>query len=723
LRYSGLLPLALLAIVSLTSSRAAAKFVLAETPTPSIDTEAYARLSLNLLGPVIGPIFDEPLTPGLSSSAEAFNFDDNPPVNGGYLFIPPDPYCAAGPEHVLNVGNVYIEWRVKNPLVVAPQAKMSLETLFAGTPGMLPPTVPTNMFDPKCIYDQYNERFIVVILQRVTSPALDSRILIAVSKTSDPNAGWWRHSINSLLIIGGVARWADYPGLGVDDDALYVTNNMFSAAGAFGGSRLWIIQKAGAYAGPDGNISQAVYDYYGATGNSTLSTTSMPAHMYGPSPAASTGTFVVATGYTDGTNEAVAVTRVDDPTGVVSFNFQILSVGNTTANPAAVPAASQLGTGRTIATIPLRCMNAVWRNSNLYAANTLRPDGGVDGTQATAHWYRLDTTNLAALAVADQGDIGGEDLGVGTHTWIPQVMVDQCDNMAVGFAASNTGIYAGAYFALRLASDPAGTIGNSSALALGTDYYIRTFSSSMTAASRWGDYSGLALCPVDEATFWVYNEYACTRGTPTTVGGVTEDGRWCTRVGSFVICQPVSAVISFFDARPSEGGVTLRAEFRSNLGVEAVNVYRGVGDGDVRLIETVYGGGESFAYVDRTARPGETYTYQIGVRDPDGEFLSPTVKVTVAGLGVALDQNVPNPFNPTTTISFTLPQRELVTLSIYDAAGTLVRTLVNEVRGYGKNEVTWDGRDNAGATVGSGVYFYRLTAGKFSESKKMVMLK
>ena len=64
-----------------------------------------------------------------------------------------------------------------------------------------------------------------------------------------------------------------------------------------------------------------------------------------------------------------------------------------------------------------------------------------------------------------------------------------------------------------------------------------------------------------------------------------------------------------------------------------------------------------------------------------------------------------------------------MTLAIYDANGRLVRTLVNEVEGYGAHEVTWDGRDDNGATVGSGVYFYRLQAGKLTESKKMVLLK
>jgi hypothetical protein len=101
------------------------------------------------------------------------------------------------------------------------------------------------------------------------------------------------------------------------------------------------------------------------------------------------------------------------------------------------PSASQLGSARTIATVALRVMNAVWRNNNLYTCHTIRPPvGSPEVNEATAHWYRLGTLNLAALGVADQGNVSAEDLGVGTHTFMPAVMVDVCDNMAVGFAAS-----------------------------------------------------------------------------------------------------------------------------------------------------------------------------------------------------------------------------------------------------------------------------------------------
>jgi hypothetical protein len=86
-----------------------------------------------------------------------------------------------------------------------------------------------------------------------------------------------------------------------------------------------------------------------------------------------------------------------------------------------------------------------------------------------------------------------------------------------------------------------------------------------------------------------------------------------------------------------------------------------------------------------------------------------------------LTQNYPNPFNPTTRISFGLSAPEHVSLRIYDAAGRLVRVLINEERLAGRYEVAWDGRDSNGRTVSSGIYFYRLTAGSFEETRKMVL--
>jgi hypothetical protein len=90
----------------------------------------------------------------------------------------------------------------------------------------------------------------------------------------------------------------------------------------------------------------------------------------------------------------------------------------------------------------------------------------------------------------------------------------------------------------------------------------------------------------------------------------------------------------------------------------------------------------------------------------------------------SLSQNRPNPFNPTTTIEFSLKERANVQLKIYNVAGQLVRTLVNEARTPGEvHTATWDGRNDAGQSVSSGVYFYKLVAGSFVQTKKMVLLK
>jgi hypothetical protein len=88
-----------------------------------------------------------------------------------------------------------------------------------------------------------------------------------------------------------------------------------------------------------------------------------------------------------------------------------------------------------------------------------------------------------------------------------------------------------------------------------------------------------------------------------------------------------------------------------------------------------------------------------------------------------LAQNYPNPFNPTTSIEFTLPARGPVSLDVFNLVGQRVRTLVSDFKSAGKHSVIWDGTSDAGQTVSSGVYFYRLSTASFTTSRKMVLLK
>lgn len=104
--------------------------------------------------------------------------------------------------------------------------------------------------------------------------------------------------------------------------------------------------------------------------------------------------------------------------------------------------------------------------------------------------------------------------------------------------------------------------------------------------------------------------------------------------------------------------------------------------------------------------------------------LSETVTAARSGMPprAALFQNVPNPFNPATTIAFDLPARATVSLRVYDARGRLVRTLIDGARGAGVHTVEWDGRDERDRRAPSGVYFYRLTGEGVSQARKMVLV-
>ncbi len=89
----------------------------------------------------------------------------------------------------------------------------------------------------------------------------------------------------------------------------------------------------------------------------------------------------------------------------------------------------------------------------------------------------------------------------------------------------------------------------------------------------------------------------------------------------------------------------------------------------------------------------------------------------------SLSRNFPNPFNPTTDISFGMREKGHVTLRIYDVAGRLVRTLVDEVRDAGMHNAAWDGTNGRGTAVASGVYFYRMKTAQFEQTRKMVLLR
>ncbi len=132
----------------------------------------------------------------------------------------------------------------------------------------------------------------------------------------------------------------------------------------------------------------------------------------------------------------------------------------------------------------------------------------------------------------------------------------------------------------------------------------------------------------------------------------------------------------------------------------------------------------SFEFEDRSAERGVEYIYRVEYADGNETLiLFETEPAGLPRLPFALHQNRPNPFNPSTEIGFSLPGSSLVTLDIYDVSGKRVRCLLEESRPAGNHSVHWDGLDDSGSPAVSGVYFYRLTAGKNAFSRKMILLR
>jgi len=128
--------------------------------------------------------------------------------------------------------------------------------------------------------------------------------------------------------------------------------------------------------------------------------------------------------------------------------------------------------------------------------------------------------------------------------------------------------------------------------------------------------------------------------------------------------------------------------------------------------------------IDTTCEPGSVCRYRIDVKDEDGtRTILVTGKLKAEAPELALDQNFPNPFNPSTTISFSLPKTSHLVLDVYDAQGCRIKRLVDSVKESGRHSVQWNGHNDNEGFVSSGVYFYKLTAGKKSITKKMILMR
>ncbi|HMA77375.1 MAG TPA: T9SS type A sorting domain-containing protein [Candidatus Krumholzibacteriaceae bacterium] len=201
------------------------------------------------------------------------------------------------------------------------------------------------------------------------------------------------------------------------------------------------------------------------------------------------------------------------------------------------------------------------------------------------------------------------------------------------------------------------------------------------------------------------------------------------KLGFWYIADLESAVdvaIVSFKGEYTNDKVLLSWTVKSDAPFDGYCIYRAEGD-DVnftRINESVIDAETTVEYSDPGAIPGRSYRYYISaVKEKSEVVRSPTFELTLPPKPITLYQNFPNPFNPSTTIRFFIPDKRRVTLDIFDVRGRKINTLIDEIKTADRYRAEWDGRNSRGKPVSSGVYYYRLSAGKKVITKKLVLMR
>jgi hypothetical protein len=457
----------------------------------------------------------EPSRP-VDMAVQNFHYNNNMPepdvnfegVNNISGYYPPDTTGDVGPNHYIQWVNVSFQIFNKNGTSAGgPYLGNVLWTGFGGS------CETDNLGDPIVLYDHLADRWLM------TQFTNDNHQCIALSQTGDPLGAWYLYS---FLADAGLGYFNDYPKLGVWPDGYYYSANMFGDGSAMAG----VFERDAML---NGDPAQFIWFYIPDTA-AEPSYSQLPADLDGLNlpPAGAPNPFVQlvddAWGYNapyniDGLvvkdfhvdwdtpgNSTFTVTDIIDMTGTYPFDSNLCGYSrNCIPQPDTVQGLDALSS---------RVMYRLqYRNFGDY--QTLLTSHSVDANgadHAGVRWYEL----------RDSGDGWGVEQAQtfapdSDNRWMGDLAMDASGNIAVGFSVSSSTVYPSIRWAGRLAGDPAGTLAQGEA-------EVYTGSGSQTGtAGRWGDYSTMAVDPVDDCTFWYTQEFiATTGGAP-----------WRTRIAAF----------------------------------------------------------------------------------------------------------------------------------------------------------------------------------------------
>ncbi|MBN1481351.1 T9SS C-terminal target domain-containing protein [candidate division KSB1 bacterium] len=220
---------------------------------------------------------------------------------------------------------------------------------------------------------------------------------------------------------------------------------------------------------------------------------------------------------------------------------------------------------------------------------------------------------------------------------------------------------------------------------------------------------------------------------------VLEDGSQplLEAIGDAMFDDPIDVSVTAFFALPQSEGIKLSWTVSSAMALAGFNLYRcREFDGDFEKINQKMIQCESnekasrFFYTDKILLGRCWYKLEAVSLDGGQEFFGPILADPISTINnraffqdFELYANYPNPFNPETHISFNVAFEGQVLLEIYDVQGCPIRQLVQKNLAPGRHEVKWDATDNAGNVMPAGVYFYRISAGEFVKTHKMILMK
>jgi hypothetical protein len=407
---------------------------------------------------------------------------------GGGGNVPPDPELAVGPNHIIAVVNVSLEIYDKSGnLLVGPT---TLSSFFTGTAGCTSGSV----FDPNVLYDESTDRFIIGVDGNGTD------YCVAASQTGDPLGAWNRYGFETD--IGGA--FFDYPHAGVGVDAIYMGSNQFGGTAGFEG-RVFAMDKAAMYSGAAMTV---------ATHSTGDDSTPQPMNSHGVSDGSfpTSGPHYIMTEVFDGANHSVW--SWSDPFGANAFvNTGDLDLNASTGVVAGFPLdVPQAGSSANLQGNDWRGLDTEYRNGSIWMTNTISCNPG-SGAVNCLRWAQIDPTGPTIM---DSGIIASD----GEYRTFPDLAVNQCDDMAIGYTKSSSAMFPSVYVTGRESGDAAGTTQAEVEMKAGEITYT-AFDGS---PHRWGDYTGMTVDP-DGKTFWYLGEYSKDTGQT--------DGRWGNYIGSF----------------------------------------------------------------------------------------------------------------------------------------------------------------------------------------------